>query len=131
MRFLFSAFPASFSISFIRKKTKKRLNLPSNATRPKLNNAFTYDSIRYESKEIFNRKRDASLIDRKFVPNKINVELKLDYATGIPSPKDTISPQDIVSRHVYVSLFDLKTKQLVGNVCRVPVFWDKEYEDRW
>lgn len=131
MKFLFSAFPSSFSISFIRKKTKKRLNLPSSGIRPKLNNLQTYDGIRYESREIHNRMRDASLIDRKFVPNKFNVELKFDVATGIPGPKDTISPQDIVSRHVYISLFNLETKQLVGNSIRIPAYWDKAYEDRW
>lgn len=39
----------------------------------------------------------------------MNVEVKFDIATGIPLPEDSVL-RDIVSRHVYVSLFDINTK---------------------
>lgn len=131
MKFLFSAFPESFQPSFTRKKTKKRLNLAGSTLRPKLNNSLLYEGLRYEAREVNNRKRDASLIDRKFAPNKLNVEVVFEIATGIPLTKESISLEDIVSRHLYVTLFNMDTKQLVGNTCRIPAFWDPNYEDRW
>lgn len=88
MKHLFSVFPSSFQMSFMRKKTKKKINLPSCTVKPKLNNFGIYEGIRYNNKEIHNMFRTNSLIDRKFVDHKLNVEIKLDQATGIPIPKE-------------------------------------------
>lgn len=93
-------------MSFTRKKTKKRINLPSCTAKPKLNNFDIYEGIRYDNKEIHNRFRINSLIDRKFVPHKLVVEIRLDQATGIPIPKEQVPPEDIVSRHVYINFYD-------------------------
>ncbi|EAS04958.2 EF hand protein (macronuclear) [Tetrahymena thermophila SB210] len=131
MKSLFSNFPSSFQISFTRKKNKKRINLPSSTIKPILNNYDIYEGFRFNYKEINNRFRNNSLIDRYFVPHKLNCEIKFDVATGIPIPKDQIKVQDIVSRHVYISFFDTKKHQIFGNSCRVPVKWDPNYEDRW
>ncbi|KAL4481140.1 hypothetical protein ABPG72_015095 [Tetrahymena utriculariae] len=131
MKSLFSNFPNSFQISFTRKKNKKRINLPSSTIKPILNNYDVYEGFRFNYKEINNRFRNNSLIDRFFVPHKLNCEIKLDVATGVPIPKDQIMTEDIVSRHIYVSFFDTKKHQIFGNSCRIPVKWDPNYEDRW
>lgn len=64
LRSAFRNMPINFKTSFLRKRMKKGLNLPSSTLKPRLDNSGVYPDIIYSKDSIYSKQKNISVFDR-------------------------------------------------------------------
>ena len=143
---LYNGLPLTFIPSFIREEQKLLKLLPSSVLKPKRNSTGIFFEDIMSVQEARNSDKDSNLTHTinyqgEKILNPINTRINckisfIDYATGVPSPDETLfkgpnSQLKIVGRLLKVALYNMNTKNFIGNAVSIDCEYKREYSDRW
>lgn len=125
--------PQHFIISFSEEEyLASPSRLPTGVLKPVLSDSKTYYSnllppVQAQEMNSYSRYKKYIKLNR----HCHTYEIKLEKATGVPIPDNTIvSYNEIVGREIRIGIFDIKKNSFVGNIQNLECMWKFGYEDR-